>query len=177
MIRYSVLLGSLCTNFQRDNSVIWENLSLPLLENVNYVSDNVNLVLNTYKCILFQIPVENIWCCWTASTKAGESTRQGWNGKGLESATFEIHKSIVTKNDWRMDDWRLIGTGSFPNELTLADVTPVFKKENPLKLKNYRPVSVLPVVSKILERIMHKPMSLHVDNFLSPLSIWLQKRI
>ena len=62
----------------------------------------------------------------------------------------------------------MIGTGSFPNELTLADVTPVFKKENPLKSKNYRPVSVLPVVSKILERIMHKPMSLHVDNFLSP---------
>ena len=59
-------------------------------------------------------------------------------------------------------------TGNFPNELKLADVTPVFKKENPLKSKNYRPVSVLPVVSKIFERIMHKQMSLYVDNFLSP---------
>ena len=27
---------------------------------------------------------------------------------------------------------------------------------------------MLPVVSKIFERIMHKQMSLHVDNFLSP---------
>ena len=59
-------------------------------------------------------------------------------------------------------------TGNFPNELKLVDVTPVFKKENPLKLKNYGPVSVLPFVSKIFERIMHKQMSLHVDNFLPP---------
>ena len=58
-------------------------------------------------------------------------------------------------------------TGTFPNELKLADLTPVFKKEKPLKSKNYRPVSVLPVVSKIFERIMDKQMSLYVDNFLS----------
>ena len=56
-------------------------------------------------------------------------------------------------------------TENFPNELKLADVTPVFLKKNPLKSKNYRPVSVLPVVSKIFERIMHKQMSLYVDNF------------
>ena len=59
-------------------------------------------------------------------------------------------------------------TGTFPNELKLGNVTPVFKKKNPLKSKNYRPVSVLPVVSKIFERIMHKQMSLYVDNFLLP---------
>ena len=59
-------------------------------------------------------------------------------------------------------------TGTFPNELKLGNVTPVFKKENPLKSKKYRPVSVLPVVSKIFERITHKQMSLYVDNFLSP---------
>ena len=59
-------------------------------------------------------------------------------------------------------------TGNFPNELKLVDVTPVFKKEDPLKSKNYRPLSVLPVISKIFERIMHKQMRLHVDNFLSP---------
>ena len=59
-------------------------------------------------------------------------------------------------------------TGNFPNELKLADVTSVFKKENPLKSKNDRAASVLSVVSKIFERIMHKQMSLYADNFLSP---------
>ena len=36
----------------------------------------------------------------------------------------------------------------FPNELKKADVTPVFKKDDPTIAKNYRPVSVLPVVLK-----------------------------
>ena len=36
----------------------------------------------------------------------------------------------------------------FSNELKKADVTPIFKKDDPTKAKNYRPVSVLPVVSK-----------------------------
>ena len=46
--------------------------------------------------------------------------------------------------------------GHFPDKLKCADVTPVFKKDNPTKAKNYRPVSVLPGVSKIVERLMHK---------------------
>ena len=43
---------------------------------------------------------------------------------------------------------------SFPDELKLADITPIFKKEDATLEKNYRPVSVLPVVSKILERLL-----------------------
>ena len=59
-------------------------------------------------------------------------------------------------------------TSSFPTELKVADVSLIFRKYDPLKTKDYRPVSVLPVVSKIFERILHKQMSLHVDRFLSP---------
>ena len=49
-----------------------------------------------------------------------------------------------------------------------ADVTPVFKKDDPIKAKNYRPVSVLPVVSKVFERIMHKQISENLNQFLLP---------
>ena len=60
-------------------------------------------------------------------------------------------------------------TSIFPTELKVADVSPVFKKDDTIKMKIYRPVSVLPVVSKIFERLLHKQMSLHVDRFtLSP---------
>ena len=59
-------------------------------------------------------------------------------------------------------------TSSFPAELKFADVSPVSKKYDPLKTKNCRPVSVLPVVSKIFERLLHKQMSLNVDRFMSP---------
>ena len=55
----------------------------------------------------------------------------------------------------------------FPNELKLADVTPILKKEDPSQAKNYRPVSILLTVSKIFERILHRQVSSYVDQFLS----------
>ena len=35
-------------------------------------------------------------------------------------------------------------------------------------MKNYRPFSVLPTVSKILERLMQKQISEYINQFLSP---------
>ena len=49
-----------------------------------------------------------------------------------------------------------IKNGTFPDELKLADITPVHKKEDTTKTKNYRPVSVLPPVSKLLEKLMEQ---------------------
>ena len=68
------------------------------------------------------------------------------------------------------DIWNneIITQKCFPNNLKLADVTPVFKKEDASLLKNYRPVSVLPVVSKIYERIMQKQILEYIDKHLSP---------
>ena len=37
----------------------------------------------------------------------------------------------------------------FPNELKIADITPILKKEDPLDKTNYRPISILLTVSKI----------------------------
>ena len=68
-------------------------------------------------------------------------------------------------------------TSSFATKLKVADVSLVFKKNDLLKPENYRPVSVLPVVSKVLERlILHKKMILHVDRFLTPYLCCYRKR-
>ncbi|ELT89824.1 hypothetical protein CAPTEDRAFT_94776, partial [Capitella teleta] len=45
--------------------------------------------------------------------------------------------------------------GVFPTELKLAKVIPVFKKGQKILLCNYRPISVLPAISKILEKLMY----------------------
>ena len=54
----------------------------------------------------------------------------------------------------------------FPDELKLADVTPIHKKANPNKSKNYR--LVLPVVSKVFEKIIHDQISQYINSFLTP---------
>ena len=59
--------------------------------------------------------------------------------------------------------------GCFPNQLKLAEVTPVFKKEDELSKENYRPVSVLSYASKIFERIVFNQMNLFFESKFSPL--------
>ena len=58
-------------------------------------------------------------------------------------------------------------SGSFPDELKKADVTAIFKSTDKTQEKNYRPVSVLPTVSKIIERIMQKQFGGYMEKYLS----------
>ena len=57
----------------------------------------------------------------------------------------------------------------FPNLLKLAEVTPMFQKEDELNKENYRPVSVLSHASKIFERIVFNQMNLFFESWFSPL--------
>ena len=48
-----------------------------------------------------------------------------------------------------------ISTGSYPENLKLAKVIPIFKKNDKLEINNYRTISVFPVISKVFENVMH----------------------
>ena len=46
--------------------------------------------------------------------------------------------------------------GIFPNVWKHASVTPLYKKDDPSLVCNYRPISLLGTVGKTLEKIIHK---------------------
>ena len=48
--------------------------------------------------------------------------------------------------------------GEFPHCLKQAEVIPVFKNKEKLDKSNNRPVNLLPVISKIYERLMYDQM-------------------
>ena len=54
-------------------------------------------------------------------------------------------------------------TGVLPNEFKMAIVTPVFKSNDKESFSNYRPISVLPCFSKILEKLMYKRIIKFLD--------------
>ena len=47
-----------------------------------------------------------------------------------------------------------ISTSTWPTEWKLSHVTPVFKKDDATLVSNYRPISVLSIIPKILEKVM-----------------------
>ena len=56
----------------------------------------------------------------------------------------------------------------FPSSLKLADITPAHKKNERSIKNNYRPVSILPSISKVFERNMFDQISVYIDKYLSP---------
>ena len=53
-------------------------------------------------------------------------------------------------------------TGVFPSDMKIADISPLFKNGSQYLPNNYQPISLLPTISKLLEKIMHS----RIYNFL-----------
>ena len=62
--------------------------------------------------------------------------------------------------------------GIVPRKLKIAKVIPLYKSEKPELFTNYRPISILPCLSKILERIMYN----RINNFLAEYNILSNKQ-
>ena len=54
-------------------------------------------------------------------------------------------------------------SGKFPDLLKLADITPVHKKDDKSTKENYRPVSILPSISKVFEKKIYA----QIENFMN----------
>lgn len=55
--------------------------------------------------------------------------------------------------------------GIFPSPLKIAKVVPIYKKGDRTSFTNYRPVSVLPVFSKLLERLMYNRLENFIEHY------------
>ena len=56
-----------------------------------------------------------------------------------------------------------ITQGKVPQEWKVAKVTPLYKKGNKTDSGNYRPVSVLSIISKVMERIIYDQMYVYLE--------------
>ena len=68
-----------------------------------------------------------------------------------------------------------ITTSNFPSFLKIANVTPILKKGSKSKKENFRSVSILPVLSKIFEKLIGKQLSTFFENILSKFQCGFRK--
>ena len=57
-----------------------------------------------------------------------------------------------------------IESGIFPNVWKMSHIIPSYKKNDKCYINNYRPVSLLPICSKIFERIIYNPVFSYLEN-------------
>ena len=89
---------------------------------------------------------------------------------GVDKISAKLLKACVSSLSSTISN--LINTtykhSKFPAGLKQAQVLPLYKKKDPLSKENYRPVSLLPIVSKIYERNMHGQLSEYLDSSFNP---------
>ena len=65
----------------------------------------------------------------------------------LKTVSAEIYETLTLIIN------QSLSTGIFPDKLKIAKIKPIFKKENPNIPDNYRPISLLPAISKVFEKV------------------------
>ena len=59
---------------------------------------------------------------------------------------------------------QMLKLGIFPDLLKISKVVPLYKKDDDSNLSNYRPISLLPSISKIFEKVLLEQLTTYLDN-------------
>ena len=91
-----------------------------------------------------------------------------------KAARGEIPLNILKKSNFSFDELTIcvncgLINGKFPITLKNANVIPVHKKDDPPDKTNFRSVSVLSLLAKVLERIIYNHLGMYMDTFLKKL--------
>ena len=118
-------------------------LNLPAVENLQF------------KCITEETTIKAI----DELENRSSSGHDGISNKLLKVIKFNISKSLTIIIN------QMLTTGIFPDAFKVAKIILIFKKGDSSLLVNYRPISLLPTISKVFERVIHDQMYEYFNNF------------
>ena len=127
------------------------NVGKNLAEKIESSSTTFDSYLKTYNSKMLEVDL--------SLEELGKAfkTLQPNKGKGLDEINVNIIRSVfdIIKKPLHFIFNLSLKQGIFPRSLKIARVVPVFKSGEESIISNYRPISILPCFSKLLERIMY----------------------
>ena len=136
MIIFNKQFANICTTIQAPNDNV--------ISHTSYLNTSVHSTFK-FKTINNAITLQYL----SNLTNSYGCDNDNINNTLLKSISIEISSYITLIIN------QSISTGSYPENLKLTKVIPIFKKNDKLKINNYRLISVLPVISKVFENVMH----------------------
>ena len=86
------------------------------------------------------------------------SGHDGISNKVLNYIKLELRSSLTLIVN------QMLTTGIFPDSFKKSKIASIFKKGDSSLLINYQPISLLPTISKFVERFIHNQMNDHFNN-------------
>ena len=111
-------------------------------DNFSFTNVDEHTVIN----IINSLPTKNSIGYDTISTKL------------LKEIALRISKPLTILTN------EVLTTGIFPDNLKLAKIVPILKKGDSLNINNYRPIYLLPSISKVIDKIIANQLSSYFEN-------------
>ncbi len=138
--------SNILNNFFRDQTLLLEpDTSAPTIEPYTLRNnlESITFTENEIETLLAKVPLGKA------------SGPDGVNNRILKELKHELATPLTDLFN------ASIQLGQFPNEWKKANVVPIFKAGNPSLPSNYRPISLLSTISKVLERAVFKHIYNH----------------
>ena len=113
----------------------------------HYLSKIPNSAVSLFIAPTNELEIRNIIQALRPKSSSGYD---GLSNKLLKELDMEISLPLSIIFNKSLEE------GVFPDRMKAADVTPLFKSKDQTNKNNYRPISLLLTISKILEKIMYK---------------------
>jgi len=139
------------------------NIGTDLVSAINYNDNNDNykqyLKTPTNKsCIFSAVTEDEVIKIIDKLENKSSSGYDSISNKIIKYCKNQISKALTIIIN------QMLHSGVFPSKLKIAKVIPLHKKGDVNLLSNYRPISLLPTLSKIFERIIYNQLYTYFDN-------------
>ena len=159
-----VPIGKLAETFNNYFLNITNNLQI----HTGYDTSPISLLKNAYQNDFSQMKTIPVTEGEILSIINSMTTKNSSGYDGISTKILKICSLIISKPLCHICNTS-IQSGVFPDHLKYAVVKPLFKNGSRSNMSNYRPISLLPAFSKIVERVMYSRLNQHliVNNILA----------
>ena len=143
-------------------NIFFTNIAQTIANYIKYDGNkNYSYYLNKHIHTVFKF--QNIDEETVKKTIQSLPTKNSCGFDGISSKLIKIIEPAIIKSLTILIN-QVLNTGIFPDELKIAKVVPIFKKDDPTLFKNYRPISLLPTIAKVIEKIIFSQLSSYFND-------------
>ena len=101
---------------------------------------------------------------YTMKAIEGLESKKSSGHDGISNTLLKVIKASISQSLTIIIN-QMLTTSIFPDAFKVSKVIPLYKKGDSSLLVNYRPISLLPTISKIFEKVIHDQLYVYFDKY------------